>query len=137
MTFNVKPLYIELIFGKMPPKKGGKMAQRVCTKCGNNKNSEEFYKRRIGSQIGFHAQCKTCMKSINQKYRTQNLDKIKEKRKRYSDESLNKKRESQKAWLSKNPSYFKEYRQRKIKGEDGFSNPKYTGANNRSEVISI
>jgi len=55
------------------------MKNKVCIKCGENKNVSDFHSRRNQCK-----ECiKRCMKKIKKKYREKNKEKIKEKNKKY------------------------------------------------------
>ena len=65
------------------------MKNKVCIKCGENKNVSDFY---IGRN-----QCKKCNKLINKKYYEENKEKILERSKKYGEE---------------NKEYIKEYKKK-------------------------
>jgi hypothetical protein len=89
------------------------MATKVCSKCGEEKDVGEFYRR--------HCQCKECMKEYQKEYR--NTDKSKEYQKEYQREYRKKDgyRERQKKYrkTDKSKEYQKEYQRAYRKTDKG------------------
>ena len=77
------------------------MKNKVCIKCGENKNVSDFY---IGRN-----QCKKCNKLINKKYYEENKEKILERSKKYGEENKENIKEYQKKYREENKEYNKEY----------------------------
>lgn len=55
---------------------------KICTQCEIVKPLDQFHKR-SRSKDGFRSECKLCTKSANQKYESENAQKIKERKREY------------------------------------------------------
>lgn len=65
----------------MRVRKIGSVGVKVCSKCGEEKSLDEFYKRE-GARDGHRADCKVCKESVSKKWKKDNPDKRKEIHKR-------------------------------------------------------
>ena len=76
---------------------------KVCTRCGESKPTEAFYKRKINSD-GLYGKCKPCWSEYRKEYRANNIEKVKE----YSKTQYIKYQEKYKEHRIKNIERFKE-----------------------------
>lgn len=77
---------------------------RRCTKCGQDKEINQFTKKKDG----YKAQCKECEKEKNKKYYENNADKIKENFKKYYKNNLDKIKEKNRKYYENNMDKVKE-----------------------------
>lgn len=86
--------------------------KKVCTKCGEDKSVNEFWKNKRYSD-GLQNQCKCCFKISNKKYREDNKDKLKTYYKSYREDNKDKITNGAKKYYQKNKqtlsNYQKEY----------------------------
>ena len=92
---------------------------KVCSRCGINQPRELFYKHKHSS-TGLASCCKACSAEMQKTYTKNNLEKIKERRKRYSQSSRGKLLTKQ--WKDANLSKVKQSREKmahkyKVTGE--------------------
>lgn len=77
---------------------------KVCTRCGDEKPLEEFYKEKLG-KFGRRSKCITCYKEVSSEYSKKN----------WAEGKRNdpvKAREARKRWEDRNPEFRKEYGKR-------------------------
>ena len=67
------------------------MENKVCSKCGEEKNIEDFYSR--------ENVCKSCKKEYNTKYRDKNKEKVYAKCREWNNKNQDKIQESHKKWV--------------------------------------
>lgn len=60
------------------------MTTKTCTKCGETKTTDQFYKSRKG-KCGVRSQCKTCVRTQQRAYQEENRDKINAQRRAYHE----------------------------------------------------
>ena len=60
---------------------------KACTQCKQIKTFNEFPKNKQNKTNGLHSQCKNCRNSNYKKYASNNLEKIKNKRKKYRQDN--------------------------------------------------
>ena len=77
------------------------MKNKVCIKCGENKNVSDFY---VGKN-----QCKECKKRCVKKYYEENKEKIRESQKKYREENKEKLKEYKKEY---NKKYYKDNKEK-------------------------
>jgi len=96
---------------------------KCCTKCKVEKDIQSFQKFKKNTKFGFKeyykSQCKECTKSHRKEYFSNyNKEKSEERKERISNYYKNnpeKKKISQKRWRDKNPSYYRDYQQNRLK----------------------
>jgi hypothetical protein len=99
---------------------------KKCTKCGKDKNLEDFPKRK-SSNDGYSTRCKECTNEATRKWRHANPEKTKEQRKRswernkeheikrnkqWKKDNAERVKETKKTWEEKNPDKVKAMKQR-------------------------
>lgn len=87
------------------------METKVCKKCNIEKNVCEFGNLK-SSKDGYNKICKNCRKTITDKYKNNNIDKVKLSKKLYSSKKYEKEKNRKKEWKNNNLEYFKEYREK-------------------------
>ena len=83
---------------------------KICTKCGEEKSLEEFYKDRRRKD-GFYPQCKICLKKYQRKYKEQNRDKYLEHSKKYQRKYREQNRDKR---LEENRKYYEQNRDKRL-----------------------
>jgi len=89
---------------------------KTCTKCGEVKPLDEFWKDKRAKN-GVLGACKKCRYEILKKYRSENKEKMNEWQKKYNSENQEKVKEINKKYYYKNKEKVKE-RQRKNRSEN-------------------
>ena len=82
---------------------------RVCTKCGELKSFEEFYKSKKG-KYGIESKCKECINEKNKQYYENNKEDIVEKGKQYYENNKEYKAEYDKKYRENNKEHIVKYR---------------------------
>jgi hypothetical protein len=85
------------------------METKVCSICKNDKDIFEFGKLK-SSKDGYNKICKNCRKTITDKYKHNNIDKVKLSKQLYSSKNYEKEKNRKKEWRKNNLEYFKDYR---------------------------
>jgi len=108
------------------------MDTKICTKCGEEKELSEFYKKEI-SRNSFYSNCKECCK----KYYQNNKEKIKENVKKYKKNNPEKVKKCVERWIKNNPKKYKEQKRQwaKNNSEKIKKNYKQWVKNNIEKVI--
>lgn len=84
--------------------------KKLCKNCKEEKNLEEFYKRKKGSKDGHRGICKQCWGEQSRSYLKNNRERVRElERERYKKDNYKK---TKKAWRVKNHEKIKEYNKR-------------------------
>jgi hypothetical protein len=111
---------------------------KTCTKCGEWKPLEEFYKSKSG-KFGRRSCCKKCQAGMFRKYREKNPEKVRERKRKwyeensekvreyfrkYREENLEKVRERQRKWCEENSEKVRE-RKRKYREENSEKEREY------------
>jgi hypothetical protein len=82
------------------------METKVCSKCSQEKEIYEFYKRK-GSKDGYRSECKCCFNTRALEYRKNNEEKIKQKSKDYFQKNKQSHLEKKQNWRKNNPEKYK------------------------------
>lgn len=82
------------------------MDKKFCNKCKKTKELTEFYKR--GKY--YCSQCKDCMKENNRNWHKNNLERVKERRKKFKENNPNYNIDYMKKWRKDNKEHIKEYK---------------------------
>jgi hypothetical protein len=85
------------------------METKVCSKCETEKEICEFGNLK-SSKDGYNKICKNCRKIITDRYKHNNIDKVKLSKQLYSSKNYEKEKNRKKEWKKNNLEYFKEYR---------------------------
>lgn len=80
---------------------------RACTKCGETKAKSEF-STRSGRGGALNSRCKKCVAFVTREWRANNLDKVKDIRRRHHVKYMQESRERSKNWRRNNPEKYKE-----------------------------
>ena len=80
---------------------------KKCSKCGEIKNFDEFYKGK-DKKDGFRNDCKKCFKIKGEEYRKNYPEKVKDSQKRYVKNNPEKRKNNYKNWYKNNLEYVKE-----------------------------
>jgi hypothetical protein len=86
----------------------GRSDGKVCSKCGEWKLLDEYYRRKDGEKIRRHAECKECIKHRVKIYSELNKDKLEPKRKEWRDNNREHINERNKEWRRNNPDKARE-----------------------------
>lgn len=91
------------------------MTTRTCTKCSEEKQLTQFYKK-VGGRDGLTAHCKECLcKKSSERYH-QDPQKAQESSKNYARRNSDKVNAKNRAWCKANPSVTRDYSLRKAYG---------------------
>lgn len=83
------------------------METKVCSKCGEEKNISEFYKRK-DNKDGYRNDCKKCLNQKCEIYRENNPEKLKKYKQEYFKKNKEKLLEKKRKYRKKNPDKYKE-----------------------------
>ncbi len=91
------------------------MKSKICTKCSEDKNFEEYFKNK-NAKLGIMSACKDCCNLAGAKYRAENAESLKERRK------LNSKANSErtKKWYSSNKEKALDYQKKYRSGKEEY-----------------
>ena len=83
--------------------------KKVCSKCGDEKPTSEFYNKTTRGKKGLNAKCKTCVNEEVASYKAKNEQKIKDYKAQWAKDNKDTLNVRNKAWKEANPQYFKDY----------------------------
>src|ERR1039457_4713194 len=92
---------------------------KVCTKCKENKELTEFYKRKINKD-GLQCQCKKCHGNCNKKWKNNNKDAYNAARRKWAKANREKSHVIEIKWREKNAARYK-FSRRKNKMKKNFN----------------
>ena len=85
---------------------------KVCNKCGINKDINEFSKYKVKGKEYYRSQCKKCRCDYQKEYNAKNKDEISIKNKIYREKNKNKLREHSKKFYQEHKEEIKEYKKK-------------------------
>jgi len=97
---------------------------KTCTRCGVEKNVEEFYRKLKGSEER-RGDCKVCVNLNNKIYSKINLKKVNDIKRKYVERHKDRVKQSKLKWFDKNPNYKKEWAEKNRKKIREKSNYRY------------